>query len=96
MKVPRLDKTALARLASMLEAQFSATKNLAAIDVLRRFSNLIHDAKQGKIDSPYRYNFFPEESWEDGKLLSEPELAETAAQFRLQVRALNSKGQANA
>lgn len=93
---PKIDKSELCRLASLLEAKLLATDSEVARNVLQRFMPLFEDAKQGKINSPYQYRFFPQEFWEDGELFNETELAETAAQFGLQLRGLNSKGHANA
>lgn len=98
MNEPKIDQLELKRIATLLESQLIelAQSNEAAKSVLHRFSSLISEAKEGKIDSPYKYKFFPEEFYEDGELFSETGLAETAAIFGLALRGLNHKGHINA
>lgn len=78
-------------MAKELETQLKALAptNSAASSVLQRYSQVIGEAIQGKIESPYKYKFFPEEFWEDGALSNELPLSETAARFNILLRGIS-------
>jgi hypothetical protein len=98
MSEPAINTEKLSQVAKDLENQLKslAPNNEAANSVLLRFESLINDAIQCKVDSPYKYKFFPEEFWEDGALFNEKKLAETAAKFNLLLRGIEPKGESNA
>jgi hypothetical protein len=88
---PTISKQELSHVAQELENQLKALAptNSAASSVLHRFSQIIEEAIQGKIESPYKYQFFPEEFWEDGELSNVKPLSETASRFNILLRGIS-------
>lgn len=91
MGEPTINKQELSLVAKELEGQLRALAptNSAASSILERYSQIIGEAIQGKIESPYKYKFFPEEFWEDGALSNQEPLSETAARFNILLRGVS-------
>ncbi len=55
----------------------------AAGELLRRKQELFSSAIEGRISTPLREGFFPEELWMDGELFELTELCDCAARFSI-------------